>query len=173
MEPNPTESQKNPDPSRATRAPRPFLATAAVGAVLLFGGCGVADVAQQQVEQAADAVGQSAKAQAQKLLDEAVSALPGAQAQVSTENRAAFAELRTDLEQVNTQALDLLATPENLSAAALKPLQEQLSKLQASVQAQSAALTGITVEEQQAWADLAQSVQATADQVGFLAGLLG
>ena len=41
------------------------------------------------------------------------------------------------------------------------------------MQQRAAALTGISVDEQQAWADLAQSVQATADQVGFLAGLLG
>ncbi len=102
-----------------------------------------------------------------------LSTLPGAQAQVSAQNRAAFAELRTDLEQVNAQALDLLAAPQDISAAALQPLQEQLAALQASVQQRAAELTGISVEEQQAWADLAQSVQATADQVGFLAGLLG
>jgi hypothetical protein len=81
--------------------------------------------------------------------------------------------MRTELEQVNAQALDLLAAPQNLSAAALEPLQEQLAALQATVAQRAAALTGISVEEQQAWADLAQSVQATSDQVGFLAGLLG
>ena len=149
------------------------MAGAAVGSVLLLGGCGAADVAQQQVEQAVDAVGQSAAAQAENLLDEALSTLPGAQAQVSDQNSAAFAELRTELEQVNAQALDLLAAPQDLSAAALEPLQEQLAALQATVAQRAAALTGISVEEQQAWADLAQSVQATADQVGFLAGLLG
>ena len=149
------------------------MAGAAVGYVLLLGGCGAAEMAQEQVEQAVDAVGESAAAQAENLLDEALSTLPGAQAQVSEQNSAAFAELRTDLEQVNAQALDLLAAPQDLSAAALEPLQEQLDALQASVAQRAESLTGISVDEQQAWADLAQSVQATADQVGFLAGLLG
>jgi hypothetical protein len=173
MNPNPNASPKPPHPSRPTRTLRIRVAGAAVGSVLLLGGCGAAEVAQQQVEQAVDAVGQSAAAQAENLLDEALSTLPGAQAQVSDENSAAFAELRTELEQVNGQALDLLAAPQDLSAAALEPLQEQLAALQATVAQRAAALTGISVEEQQAWADLAQSVQATADQVGFLAGLLG
>ncbi len=170
---NPNASPKPPHPSGSTRTLRLRVAGAAVGSVLLLGGCGAAEVAQQQVEQAVDAVGQSAAAQAENLLDEALSTLPGAQAQVSDQNSAAFAELRTELEQVNAQALDLLAAPQNLSAAALEPLQEQLAALQATVAQRAAALTGISVEEQQAWADLAQSVQATADQVGFLAGLLG
>ena len=170
---NPNASPKPPHPSRHTRTLRLRVAGAAVGSVLLLGGCGAAEVAQQQVEQAVDAVGQSAAAQAENLLDEALSTLPGAQAQVSDQNSAAFAELRTELEQVNAQALDLLAAPQNLSAAALEPLQEQLAELQATVAQRAATLTGISVEEQQAWADLAQSVQATADQVGFLAGLLG
>lgn len=173
MDPNSNASPKPPYPSRSTRTLRLCVAGAAVGSVLLLGGCGAAEVAQQQVEQAVDAVGQSAAAQAENLLDEALSTLPGAQAQVSDQNSAAFAELRTELEQVNAQALDLLAAPQDLSAAALEPLQEQLAALQASVQQRAATLTGISVEEQQAWADLAQSVQATADQVGFLAGLLG
>ena len=173
MEPNPTANPKPPHPSRATRILRLRVAGAAVGSVLLLGGCGAAEMAQQQVEAAVDAVGESAAAQAENLLDEALSTLPGAQLAVSEENRAAFAELRTDLEQVNTQALDLLAAPQDLSAAALEPLQEQLAGLQASVQQRAESLTGISVAEQQAWADLAQSVQATADQVGFLAGLLG
>jgi hypothetical protein len=173
MDPNPNANPKPPHPSRPTRTLRLRVAGAAVGSVLLLGGCGAAEVAQQQVEQAVDAVGQSAAAQAENLLDEALSTLPGAQAQVSDQNSAAFAELRTELEQVNAQALDLLAAPQDLSAAALEPLQEQLAALQASVQQRAATLTGISVEEQQAWADLAQSVQATADQVGFLAGLLG
>jgi hypothetical protein len=43
----------------------------------------------------------------------------------------------------------------------------------ATAQQRAAELTGISVVEQRAWAILAQSVQATADQVGFLAGLLG
>lgn len=173
MAPNPTENPWMLDPSRATRGPQRRLASAAVGAILLLGGCGAADVAQQQVEQAVASLGQSATDEAQRLLDQAVSALPGAQAQISEENRAAFVELRTKLEQLNTQALDLLAAPQDLSAAALEPLQEQLTALQTSVQERAAGLTGISVEEQQAWADLAQAVQATADQVGFLAGLLG
>ena len=71
------------------------VAGVAVGSVLLLGGCGAAEVAQQQVEQAVDAVGESAAAQAETLLDEALSTLPGAQAQVSEQNSAAFAELRT------------------------------------------------------------------------------
>ena len=171
--PNPNASPKPPHPSGSTRTLRLRVAGASVGSVLLLGGCGAAEVAQQQVEQAVDAVGQSAAAQAENLLDEALSTLPGAQAQVSDQNSAAFAELRTELEQVNAQALDLLAAPQDLSAAALEPLQEQLAALQATVAQRAAALTGISVEEQQAWADLAQSVQATADQVGFLAGLLG
>lgn len=171
--PNPNASPKPPHPSGSTRTLRIRVAGASVGSVLLLGGCGAAEVAQQQVEQAVDAVGQSAAAQAENLLDEALSTLPGAQAQVSDQNSAAFAELRTELEQVNAQALDLLAAPQDLSAAALEPLQEQLAALQATVAQRAAALTGISVEEQQAWADLAQSVQATADQVGFLAGLLG
>ena len=173
MNPNSTASPKPPHPSRSTRTFRLRVAGAAVGSVLVLGGCGAAERAQQQVEQAVDAVGQSAAAQAENLLDEALSTLPGAQAQVSDQNSAAFAELRTELEQVNAQALDLLAAPQNLSAAALEPLQEQLAALQATVAQRAAALTGVSVEEQQAWADLAQSVQATADQVGFLAGLLG
>ena len=173
MEPNPTANPKPSHPSRATRTLRLRVAGAAVGSVLLLGGCGAAEIAQQQVEAAVDAVGESAAAQAENLLDEALSTLPGAQLAVSEENRAAFAELRTDLEQVNAQALDLLAAPQDLSAAALEPLQEQLAGLQASVQQRAESLTGISVAEQQAWADLAQSVQATADQVGFLAGLLG
>jgi hypothetical protein len=133
----------------------------------------VADVAQQQVEQAVGAIGDSAAAQAETLLDGALSTLPGAQLQVSDENRAAFVELRTDLERVNGQVVDLLAAPEDLSRAALAPLQEQLTALQATAQQRAAELTGISVEEQKAWATLAQSVQATADQVGFLAGLRG
>jgi hypothetical protein len=173
MNPNPNANPKPPHPSRSTRTLRLRVAGVAVGSVLLLGGCGAADLAQQQVEQAVDAVGESAAARAETLLDDALSSLPGAQLAVSAENRAAFAELRTDLEQVNAQALDLLAAPQDLSAAAPEPLQEQLAALQTSVQERAAALTGISVEEQQAWADLAQSVQATADQVGFLAGLLG
>ena len=173
MEPNPTANPKPPHPSRSTRTLRLRVAGAAVGSVLLLGGCGAAELAQQQVEQAVDAVGESAAAQAESLLDEALSTLPGAQAQVSAQNRAAFAELRTDLEQVNAQAVALLAAPQDLSAAALEPLQEQLAALQATVAQRAESLTGISVDEQQAWADLAQSVQATADQVGFLAGLLG
>lgn len=149
------------------------MAGAAIGSVLLLGGCSAAEVAQQQVEQAVDAVGESAAAQAEKLLDEALSPLPGAQLQVSAQNRAAFAELRADLEQVNGQVIDLLAAPQDLSQAALEPLQEQLGALQNTVQQRAEALTGISVDEQQAWADLAQSVQTTADQVGLLAGLLG
>ncbi|MGB7982216.1 MAG: hypothetical protein WCF36_15650 [Candidatus Nanopelagicales bacterium] len=173
MEPNPTANPKPPHPTRSSRTLRLRVAGAAVGSVLLLGGCGAAEIAQQQVEQAVDAVGESAAAQAENLLDEALSTLPGAQLAVSEENRAAFAELRTDLEQVNAQALDLLAAPQDLSAAALEPLQEQLATLQATVAQRAETLTGISVDEQQAWADLAQSVQATADQVGFLAGLLG
>jgi hypothetical protein len=173
MNPHPNVRPEPPHPSRSTRTLRLRVAGVAVGSVLLLGGCGAAEVAQQQVEQAVDAVGESAAARAETLLDEALSTLPGAQLEVSAENRAAFAELRTDLEQVNAQALDLLAAPQDLSAAALQPLQEQLAALQTSVQERAAALTGISVEEQQAWAELAQSVQATADQVGFLAGLLG
>ena len=173
MNPNSTASPKPPHPSRSTRTLRLRAAGAAVGSILVLGGCGAAEVAQQQVEQAVDAVGESAAAQAEDLLDEALSTLPGAQLAVSAQNRAAFAELRTNLEQINGQVLDLLAAPQDLSAAALQPLQEQLAALQASVQQRAATLTGISVEEQQAWADLAQSVQATADQVGFLAGLLG
>ena len=173
MDPNPNTSPKPAHLSRSTRTLRLHVAGAAVGSVLLLGGCGAADVAQQQVEQAVDAVGQSAAAQAENLLNEALSTLPGAQAQVSDQNSAAFAELRTDLEQVNAQALDLLAAPQDLSAAALEPLQAQLAALRARVAQRAESLTGISAEEQQAWADLAQSVQATADQVGFLAGLLG
>ena len=173
MEPKPTAIPKPPHPSRSTRTLRMRVAGAAVGSVLLLGGCGAAEMAQQQVEQAVDAVGASAVAQAENLLGEALSTLPGAQTQVSEQNSAAFAELRTDLEQVNAQALDLLSAPQDLSAAALEPLEEQLTALQATVQQRAESLTGISVEEQQAWADLAQSVQATAEQVGFLAGLLG
>ena len=166
----------NPEPQHPTRSKRTLrlrVSGVAVGTVLILGGCGAAEVAQQQVEQAVDAVGESAAAQAEDLLDGALTALPGAQLQVSDQNSAAFAELRTELEQVNAQAIDLLAAPQDLSAAALAPLQEQLAALQASVQERAASLTGISVDEQKAWADLAQSVQTTADQVGFLAGLLG
>jgi hypothetical protein len=173
MDPNPAANPRLSRPSRSARTLRMRVAGAAVGSVLLLGGCGAAEVAQQQVEQAVDAVGQSAAAQAENLLNQALSTLPGAQLAVSEENRAAFAELRTELEQVNGQVLDLLAAPQDVSAAALEPLQEQLAALQASVAQRAAGLTGISIEEQQAWADLAQSVQATADQVGFLAGLLG
>ncbi len=173
MNVNPAAKPKPPHPTRSSRTLRLRVTGAAVGFVLLLGGCGAAEIAQQQVEQAVDAVGESAAAQAENLLDEALSTLPGAQLAVSEENRASFAELRSDLEQVNAQALDVLAAPQDLSAAALEPLQEQLAGLQASVQEQAESLTGISVAEQQAWADLAQSVQATADQVGFLAGLLG
>ena len=136
-------------------------------------GQGAAEVAQQQLEQAVGTIGESAQAQAAELLDEALGALPGAQLQVSAENRAAFSELRTDLEQVNAQVVSLLSAPQDLSQAALEPLQDRLAALQSSVQQRAESLTGISVEEQQAWADLAQSVQATADQVAFLAGLLG
>jgi hypothetical protein len=173
MDPNPAANPRLSRPSRSARTLRMRVAGAAVGSVLLLGGCGAAEVAQQQVEQAVDAVGQSAAAQAENLLNQALSTLPGAQLAVSEENRAAFAELRTELEQVNGQVLDLLAAPQDVSAAALEPLQEQLAALQASVAQRAAGLTGISIEEQQAWSDLAQSVQATADQVGFLAGLLG
>jgi hypothetical protein len=173
MDPNQASNPRLSQPSRSARTLRLRVAGAAAGSALLLGGCGAAEVAQQQFEQAVEAVGQSAAAQAETLLDEALSTLPGAQAQVSAQNRAAFAELRTELERVNGQVLDLLAAPQDLSAAALEPLQELLAALQASVQQRAAALTGISVEEQQAWADLAQSVQATSDQVEFLAGLLG
>jgi chromosome segregation ATPase len=173
MHPNAPEDPCPTLPTRAPRALRLRLAGAAVGGVLLLGGCGVADVAQQQVEQAVDAIGESAATQAETLLDAALSTLPGAQLQVSEENRAVFADLRTELEQVNGQVVDLLAAPEDLSRAALAPLQEELTTLQATVQQRAADLTGISVEEQRAWAALAQSVQATADQVAFLAGLLG
>ena len=173
MNPNPTVNPKPPRATRSTRTLRLRVAGAAVGSVLLFGGCGAAEMAQQQVEQAVGAVGESAAGQVENLLDEALSALPSAQAQVSDRNSAAFTELRTELEKVNTQAVALLAAPQDLSAAALEPLQEQLAALQATVAQRAETLTGISVEEQQAWADLAQSVQATADQVGFLAGLLG
>ena len=103
MEPNPT-ANRSPQPVAVRRTLRLRVSGAAVGSVLLLGGCGAAEVAQQQVEQAVDAVGESAAAQAENLLDEALSTLPGAQAQVSEQNSAAFAELRTDLEQVNAQA---------------------------------------------------------------------
>lgn len=159
-------------PNRTPSTRRRWAAVAA-GAVLLLGGCGAADVAQQQVEQAVDSLGASARAQAESLLDEAVSALPDAQLEVSEANRAAFEDLRRDLEQVNGQVVALLSAPQDLSEAALAPLQEQLAALQASVQQAAAEMTGISVEEQQAWAALGQSVQATADQVAALAGLLG
>lgn len=159
-------------PHRQRPARRRWVAAAA-GAALLLGGCSAADVAQQQVEQAVDALGASARAEAESLLDEAVDALPAAQLQVSEPNRAAFEELRADIEQVNGQVLALLAAPQDLSEAALAPLQEQLATLQASVQQRAAELTGVSVEEQQAWATLAQSLQATADQVATLAELLG
>lgn len=173
MESKPTANPRPPRPSRYQRTVRMRLAGAAIGSALLLGGCGAAEVAQQQVEQAVGAVAESAAAQARTLLDEALSTLPGAQLQVSAQNSAAFAELRSDLEQVNEQVVDLLAAPQNLSAAALAPLQDQLTTLQASVQQRASEVTGISVEEQQAWAELAQSVQATADQVGMVAGLLG
>jgi chromosome segregation ATPase len=158
---------------RSTRPSRLRWAAAATGAVLLLGGCGAADVAKQQVEQAVDSIASSARAQAEALLDEARSALPDAQLQVSDENRAAFEDLRTDLEQVNERVVELLAAPQDLSEAALAPLQEQLAALQSSIQQRTAELTGISASEQQAWAALAQSVQATAEQVGALVGLLG
>jgi hypothetical protein len=161
------------DRARSARPARLRWAAAATGVLLLLGGCGAADVAQQQVEQAVGSLGASARAEAESLLDEALSALPDEQLQVSDENRAAFADLRTDLEQVNDRVVELLAAPQDLSEAALAPLQEQLDALQASVQQRTAELTGISAAEQQAWAALAQSVQATADQVGALAGLVG
>ncbi|MGB7979708.1 MAG: hypothetical protein WCF36_02820 [Candidatus Nanopelagicales bacterium] len=172
------ESNVDMDPTtrhraQPVRARRLRWTAAAAGAALLLGGCGAADVAQQKAEQAVDAIGGSARAQAEALLDEAVGALPGAQLQVSAENRAAFEDLRTELEQVNSQAVALLVAPQDLSEAALAPLLEQLTALQSSVQERAASLTGISVEEQKAWADLAQSVQATTDQVGSLAALLG
>lgn len=145
----------------------------AVASVLLLGGCGAADVAQQQLEQAVDSVSASARAQAEDLLNETLSSLPGEQMEVSEANRAAFQGLRTDLEEVNSQVLALLAAPQDLTQAALSPLQDQLAGLQASVQDQAAELTGITVAEQQAWATLAQSVQTTATQLESLATLLG
>lgn len=148
-------------------------AAVAVAGVLLVGGCGPADVAQQQLEQAVDAVGASARAQAEDLLNETLSSLPGEQLEVSEANRAAFQDLRTDLEQVNSQVLALLAAPQDLTQAALAPLQDKLAALQASVQEQAAELTGISVAEQQAWATLAQSVQTTATQLESLATLLG
>lgn len=172
MDRNPAAHVMTPRPHRPKRAFRLRVAGAAVGSVLLLGGCGAAEVAQQQVEQAVNSVGESAAAQAETLLNQALSALPGAQQQVSAENRAAFADLRTDLEQINTQAVELLAAPQDLSDAALEPLQDQLAELQASVQQRAESLTGITVEEQQAWADLGQSVQDTAEQVEFLSRLL-
>jgi DNA mismatch repair ATPase MutL len=144
-----------------------------VAGVLLLGGCGAAEVAQQQLEQAVDTVGASARAQAQDLLNEALTSLPGEQLEVSEANRAAFQDLRMDLEQVNNQVLALLAAPQDLTQAALAPLQDQLAALQASVQQQAAELTGITVAEQQAWATLAESVQTTANQLESLAALLG
>lgn len=161
----------HPHPSPIRRRTR--WAAAAVAGVLLLGGCGAADVAQQQLEQAVDAVGASARAQAEDLLNETLASLPGAQLEVSEANRAAFQDLRTDLEQVNTQVLVLLAAPQDLTQAALAPLQDQLAALQASVQQQAAEVTGVTVAEQQAWATLAQSVQATATQLEFLADLVG
>jgi hypothetical protein len=130
-------------------------------------------VAQQQVEQAVGDLGASARAQAESLLDQAVSTLPGTQLQVSEPNREAFQDLRTDLEQVNGQVVALLTAPQDLSEAAIAPLQDQLAALEALVAQRAAELTGISVEEQQAWGALAQSVQATADQVAALAGLLG
>jgi hypothetical protein len=144
-----------------------------VAGVLLLGGCGAADVAQQQFEQAVDTVGASARAQAEDLLNETLASLSGEQLEVSEANRVAFQDLRTDLEQVNSQVLALLAAPQDLTQAALAPLQDQLAALQASVQEQAAELTGITVAEQQAWATLAESVQATANQLESLAALLG
>lgn len=172
MNDNPTTHPRAPRTPR-TRALPVQVAAAGIGAVLLLGGCGAAEVAQQQVEQAVDSVGASAQERAAELLDEALGALPGAQLQVSQENRAAFADLRSDLEQVNSQVMALLTAPQDLSQAALEPLQDRLTALQSSVQQRAESLTGISVEEQQAWADLAQSVQATADQVTLLAGLLG
>lgn len=162
----------------ARTRPRPIRrrlrwAAAAVAGALLLGGCGAADVAQQQLEQAVDTVGASARAQAQDLLNETLASLSGEQLEVSEANRVAFQDLRTDLEQVNSQVLALLAAPQDLTQAALAPLQDQLGALQASVQDQAAELTGITVAEQQAWATLADSVQATANQVESLATLLG
>ncbi len=164
---------RNAAANRHTRPLRLRAAGAAVGAVLLLGGCGAADLAQQQVEQAVDAVAESARAQAEEALEGALGRLPDAQLQVSEDNRAAFTELRTGLEQVNAKVLALLAAPQDLSRAALEPLDEQLAELQASAQEKAASLTGVSVAEQEAWADLGQAIQATADQVGALANLLG
>jgi DNA repair exonuclease SbcCD ATPase subunit len=117
-------------------------------------------------------VAESARAEAERLLDEATSSLPDGQL-VSEENRAAFEDLRGQLEQVEQRVAEVLAAPEELSAAALAPLQAQLDELEASVRQRAEQLTGITAAEQEAWADLAQSVGRAADQLGAVGNLLG
>lgn len=169
----PTRTESASAPAHPKNRSRARWAAAALAGALLLGGCGAADVAQEQLEQAVDSIGASARAQAQDLLNEALDALPGEPGQISPANRAAFEDLRGDLEQVNGQVLALLAAPGQLTQAALAPLQAELDALQASVQEQAAELTGISVAEQRAWATLAQSVQVTADQVESLAARLG
>jgi chromosome segregation ATPase len=159
---------------RTGRRRIPLAAAGAAAALaLLLGGCGAAqEQLEQGLEQGVGAVAESARAEAERLLDEATSTLPDA-AQVSEENQAAFAELRGQLEAVEEQVTAVLAAPEDLSAAALAPLQEQLTQLEASVQERAAELTGVSVTEQEAWAELARSAGRAADQLGAVASLLG
>lgn len=149
------------------------VAGAAAALTLLLGGCGAAqEQLEQGLEQGVGAVAESARAEAERLLDEATSPLPDGQL-VSEENRAAFEDLRGQLEQVEQRVAEVLAAPEELSAAALAPLQAQLDELEASVRQRAEELTGITAAEQEAWADLAQSVGRAADQLGAVGNLLG
>jgi chromosome segregation ATPase len=149
------------------------VAGAATALTLLLGGCGAAqEQLEQGLEQGVGAVAESARAEAERLLDEATSSLPDGQL-VSEENRAAFEDLRGQLEQVERRVAEVLAAPEELSAAALAPLQAQLDELEASVRQRAEQLTGITAAEQEAWADLAQSVGRAADQLGAVGNLLG
>ncbi|HEX6888768.1 MAG TPA: hypothetical protein VF143_11730 [Candidatus Nanopelagicales bacterium] len=156
-------------PARPRRLPL-LVASAATAAALLLGGCAAA---QEQVGRVAEDLGASAQAEAQRLLDEATGALLPAEGQVAGERRADFRELRLDLERLESQVIALLAAPQDLSAAALEPLQQQLDALEASVRERAAAVTGISAAEQQAWADLASRVQAAAEQVSGFASLLG
>lgn len=101
MAPDKNASTRPPlrrSPTGSPRALRLGMAAVAVGALLVSGGCGAAETAQQKYEQVAGNVAASAAAQVEGLLDRAMSGLPEAQAQISEQNRSTFVDVRTELE---------------------------------------------------------------------------
>lgn len=151
------------------RAPQRFAAILAGGALLL-GGC---SAAEQRVDEAIGAVEGSLRGEADRLLERITSSLPMSEDAVSEENRAAFRQLREDLEQVEGRVVRLLAAPDEITAEAVSSLRSRVADVEAAVEQRVEQATGISAGEQQAWRALAESAAAIGEQLQSLANLVG